>query len=187
MNIILASSSPRRTEILNLAKIKHQIIPSTCEEKIDPTLIPIEVVLSLAKMKALDVAKDHYNELVIGADTIVSIDNLILGKPKNELDAIRMLKLLSGRTHQVITGVAIIYQNQVEVFHEITSVTFSKLSEEEILNYIKEENVYDKAGSYAIQGIFCKYITKIDGDYYNVMGLPIAKLYQKLKEYTNEI
>lgn len=181
MSIILASASPRRTEILELAHIKHIVIPSSCEEIIDETLTPAETVQSLAIQKALDIYKQYPNDIVIGADTIVVIDNQILGKPKNEEEAIAMLSKLSNRTHKVITGVAIYSKDEKIVFAEETLVTFKELTKENILEYIHSENVYDKAGAYAIQGMSCRYIEKIDGDYYNVMGLPISSVYEKLK------
>ncbi|MFR7881816.1 MAG: Maf family protein [Christensenellales bacterium] len=187
MNIILASNSPRRTQILTLAQIYHQVVPSACEETIAQNLEPYEVVESLSYQKAADVAKKYPNDIIIGADTIVVIDNQILGKPKNEQEAILMLEKLSAKTHHVITGITILSKNRCKTFHEITKVEIAQLSKQDITTYLKEENVYDKAGSYGIQGIFCKYITKIEGDYYNVMGLPIAKVYKELKEFNNEI
>ncbi len=183
MAIILASASPRRTEILSLAHIEHKVIPSSCEETIDPTLTPSETVQSLAIQKALDIYKNHQDDIVIGADTIVVIDNKILGKPRNKEEAIEMLSTLSNRTHQVITGVAIYSKKEKEVFAVETYVTFKELTKENILEYITLENVYDKAGAYAIQGMSCRYIEKIDGDYYNVMGLPICELYTKIKKH----
>lgn len=183
MKIILASSSPRRNEILDLVGIKHETIPSSCIEVIDRSKSIEEIVKSLAYQKAMDVFKNHNDDLVIGADTIVKVDNEILGKPKGEADAIRMLHLLQNKTHEVVTGVSIITKDKQETFYETTFVTFLPLSDEEITNYLKNENVYDKAGSYAIQGYAAKYISKLDGSYYNVMGLPIATLCQKLKEF----
>lgn len=161
MKIVLASGSPRRTQILSLAHIEHIVIPSTCVEVIDKGLKPIEVVESLSLQKAKDVARNNKDALVIGADTIVTINGKILGKPHNEEEAIEMLTTLSNTTHQVVTGVTFIYNDIIKTIHEITEVTFSKLSTEQIKTYINEENVYDKAGAYAIQGTFCKYITKI--------------------------
>lgn len=187
MNIILASSSPRRTEILNLANIKHLVVPSTIEEVVDQKQSPAQIVKSLANQKAHFIAQKYPYDIIIGADTIVVVGNVILGKPKNQEDAIRMLKLLSGKTHKVITGVSIISPNKEKSFAVTTTVDVAKLNQSQILQYLEEKNVYDKAGAYAIQGAFCKYILKIKGDYYNVMGLPIAKVYEELKEYTNEI
>ena len=180
MNIILASKSPRRVEILNLAQIVHQSIPSNKEEKIVAGCSPEQVVTMLAVQKASDIAQNHFHDVVIGADTIVVIDQNILGKPHTEKEAISMLQQLSGRTHRVMTGVCVINQTTKDVFVETTEVTFSPLSQAEIINYIHTEQVYDKAGSYAVQGSGCKYIEKIQGDFYNVMGLPICKLYQLL-------
>ncbi len=187
MNVILASNSPRRTEILNLANIKHLVVPSNYVEKIDFTKSCHQIVKSLAYGKAKDVAKRYPNDIVIGADTIVVCDECLFGKPKDQIDAIKMLQKLSGKTHKVMTGVSIIFPTKKTTFVSYTYVTFNNISLDEIKTYLNEENVYDKAGSYAIQGAFCKYISKINGDYYNVMGLPIAKIYQKLKEYENEI
>ena len=187
MSLILASNSPRRTEILTLAKIKHQVIPSTCQEIIPQGLSLFEVVEHLSYQKASDVAKHHPNAIVLGADTVVAIDDKILGKPHNEQEAIWMLQSLSGKTHQVVTGITMMYQDKVKTFHEVTEVEVVELTIDQILHYIQEENVYDKAGSYAIQGSFCRYISKITGDYYNVVGLPICRIYQVLKEFEHEI
>lgn len=185
--IILASASPRRTEILTLGNIDHKVIPSTCKEEVDNTLKPFEVVESLSYQKAYDVYKKNESDTILGADTIVVIDNIILGKPKDEDDAIKMLKMLSGKVHEVITGVTIMNKSQIKTFHEITYVYVNELTDCDILNYIEEENVYDKAGSYAIQGIFKKHISKIEGEYYNVVGLPLKRLKKELKEFNNEI
>ena len=181
-NIILASGSPRRTEILTLAKINHKVIVSDHEEKIDLSKKPIEIVKELAYQKANAVFEQHKDSIVIGADTIV-VQEGILGKPKDRSDAYRMLKKLSKKTHQVITGVAVISSEKIERFAEVTNVTFTEMTDEEIYEYIDSENVYDKAGAYAIQGMAAKYITKIEGDYYNVMGLPISKLTSVLKTF----
>ncbi len=187
MNIILASNSPRRTEILTNANIQHIIIPSKCEEVVDEKLLPYQVVESLSYQKANDVYISNPNDLVIGADTVVVVENVILGKPKDKNDAIRMLSMISNRCHQVITGVTIIYNDTVNTFHEVTNVFVKELSLNDINIYIEEENVYDKAGSYAIQGIFAKYINSYDGEYSNVVGLPINRLKKELKEYLNEV
>lgn len=182
-NIILASGSPRRTEILTLAHIKHIVIPSTCEEKVGANLMPIEVVESLSYQKAKDVFDKNHDSIVIGADTIVTINGIILGKPKSQEEAIKMLSMLSNNTHQVITGVTIIKEGKVKTFHEITNVKVKALSKIDIDEYLSNEYVYDKAGSYAIQGMFSKHINSISGDYYNVVGLPISRVYQELKEF----
>ena len=185
-NIILASGSPRRTEILNLAKIKHTVVVLEHEEKIDLAKKPVEIVKELAFQKANAVFEKYQDSIVIGADTIVVQDE-ILGKPKDRADAYRMLKKLSKKTHQVITGVSVISSEKVERFAEVTNVTFKEMTDEEIYEYIDSENVLDKAGAYAIQGMASKYISKIEGDYYNVVGLPISRLSSVLKTFDKNV
>ena len=179
--IILASASPRRTELLSLAKIKHEVVVFDHEEVIDNNKSPIEIVKDLAYQKANAVFEHYQDDTVIGADTIVVLDE-ILGKPKDRSDAYRMLKKLSNKTHQVITGVAILSKEKKVNFAQVTHVTFRHMTDDDIYEYIDSENVYDKAGAYAIQGMAGKYITKIDGDYYNVMGLPISKVAEELEK-----
>ena len=184
--IILASASPRRTEILSLAKIKHRIIVKEHEEIIDNNKTPEDIVKNLAYQKAYAVYKDYEDQIVLGADTVVVLDE-ILGKPKDRNDAFRMLKKLSNKTHKVITGVALLSKDCKRTFSETTNVTFRKMTDEEIYEYIDNENVYDKAGAYAIQGMASKYISKIEGDYYNVMGLPISRVCLELEKLTTHI
>lgn len=179
--IILASASPRRTEILTLAKINHEVIVKDHKEVIDQTKTPIQIVKSLAYQKAKAVFDDYQDDIVIGADTIVVCDK-ILGKPKDRLDAYKMLKMLSNKTHQVITGVAILSKERISNFAEVTNVTFKEMSDEDIYEYIDSENVYDKAGAYAIQGMAGKFISKIEGDYYNVVGLPMCRVSEELRK-----
>lgn len=182
MNIILASQSPRRTEILSIAGIKHQVIPSHAEEIIDESL-PIELVPeSIAFQKAMDIYKTHEDDVVIGADTIVVSNNQILCKPKSKEDAFSMLKSFSNNVHEVITGVCIISKKEIKKFHVITKVYVDNLTDEQINDYIETEDIYDKAGAYGIQGIFMKYIKKIDGSYQNVMGLPIFEVCKALEK-----
>lgn len=185
MNIILASKSPRRTEILSMMNINHLVVPSKEKEVIDPSLKPTEVVMSLAYQKAKSIAVNYPNDLVIGADTIVVINNEILGKPKDYNDAVRMLSLLENNTHQVITGVSIIKGNYIDTFHVVSNVTFKPMTKEDIDNYINLENVYDKAGSYAIQGEHATFIDHIEGDYYNIVGLPKDELQKHLDKVAN--
>lgn len=182
MKIILASNSPRRKELLGLTKYDFTIKTKEVEEKLDKTLPVTKQIENIAYSKAKEVAKEHNDSLVIGADTVVVVNNQILGKPKDKDDARRMMELLQNNTHQVITGVALCYNDNVELFHEITDVEFYPMSKEEIEDYINLDDIYDKAGAYAIQGDAALYIKKINGDYYNVMGLPIAKLYKKINE-----
>ncbi len=182
MEIILASNSPRRKELLGLTKYKFTIKTKEVEEILDKSLPVTKQIENIAYSKAKEVALEHKNALVIGADTVVVVNNQILGKPKDKEDARNMMKLLQNNVHQVITGVALCYNNSVELFHEITDVEFYPITEEEIESYIMIEDIYDKAGAYAIQGDASLYIKKINGDYYNVMGLPISKLYKKINE-----
>jgi len=182
MNIILASKSPRRTEILSLMNIKHIVIPSKEEEKIEKQLSPIEVVKSLAFQKANSIAKDHPDDLVIGSDTIVVVNNEILGKPKDYQDAVRMLQLLQNNTHQVMTGVSLIKGNYIDTFVDIADVTFNKMTEEDIKKYLETDKPFDKAGAYGIQDEHANFVQKISGDYYTIMGLPKEKLQIHLNE-----
>lgn len=189
--ITLASASPRRSELMTQAGFSFTIIPSTIEET---TLsdTPDKVVENLALQKANDVyrtIKKNYEGkdfLVIGADTIVCYNGEILGKPEDEQEAFDMLKLLSDRTHQVYTGVAILYRcdgaKQTYFFHEKTDVTFCSINDYELKDYISTKDCMDKAGAYGIQGPFAKHIKGIHGDYFNVVGLPISKLYHELKK-----
>lgn len=182
MNVILASKSPRRTEILNLMNIKHIVIPSKEDEKIEKQLSPEEVVKSLAFQKANSIAKDHPDDLVIGSDTIVVINNEILGKPKDYQDAIKMLTLLQDNTHQVMTGVSLIKGDYVDTFVDIADVTFNKMTQEDIKNYLDLDKPFDKAGAYGIQDEHANFVQKINGDYYTIMGLPKEKLQNRLNK-----
>lgn len=183
MNIILASKSPRRTEILNLMNIKHMIVPSQEEEVIDKQLPPKEVVKSLAYQKAASIAKLYPNDLVIGSDTIVVIGNEILGKPKDKQDAIRMFEQLQNNTHQVMTGVSLIKGNNIDTFVDIANVTFKCMTKDEIENYLDSALPYDKAGAYGIQDKEAKFVEKIEGDFYTIMGLPKEKLQKHLTKF----
>ena len=180
--IILASKSPRRRELLAQAGYEFDIVPSEKEEVMDGGTKE-DIVIHLARVKADDVYGrfKEQNPIVIGADTIVVYEKEIFGKPKDEADAAHMLKILSGKTHEVMTGVSIMSDNKEISFCEITKVTFYEMTEQEIKEYISTGDPLDKAGAYGIQGIFAKYVKEIVGDYYNVVGLPIARIYQKIK------
>ncbi|MCD8156284.1 MAG: Maf family protein [Clostridiales bacterium] len=191
MRIILASASPRRRELLARLGMDFEVIPSKGEEVITKE-IPAEIVTELAVQKAQAVAKLLKNRaeediLLIGADTIVVNEGKILGKPVDEEDACRMLRALSGRTHQVYTGVCLIYrcrdEERTHTFYEKTDVDFFPMSEQEIRDYVATGDPMDKAGAYGIQGVCGKFIRGIQGDYNNVVGLPIARLYQELKGF----
>ena len=188
MKFILASKSPRRREILKTINLDFKIIPSTIDESqilIDKN--PKKYCLQLAKLKSKDISNRYHNYTVIGADTIVVIRDQILNKPKSLQDAKRMLSLLSDKTHQVITAVSIRNKelNIKEDFIETTSVTFYKLTDDEILKYIDTYRPFDKAGSYGIQDGSNKFVKKITGSYHNIVGFPIAKFYQILKNKYN--
>ena len=197
--IILASQSPRRKELLEQIGLEFEICPVKGEEIITKT-VPEEVVMELSKQKAEEVAamvssfgEEHKDIttpsdlLVIGADTVVAYDGKILGKPVDEADAKRMLSMLSGNTHSVFTGVTLVLIDKSGragelVFYEKTNVKMHEMTEAEIDRYIATGEPMDKAGSYGIQGKCAIYIEKIDGDYNNVVGLPITRIYQELKK-----
>ncbi len=183
--LILASGSPRRKEILEKYNIKPIIVKSDIEEKISEGEMPEQIAMSLALHKALDVSKNYKNDIVIGADTIVVINGLILGKPANKEDAFNMLSMLSGKEHKVITGVALIKEvtNTKVIEYEVTKVQFRKLSEDKIENYILTGEPFDKAGAYAIQGIGAILVENIVGCYSNVVGLPLTKIDKLLYKY----
>lgn len=188
--IILASASPRRKQLLEQAGFSFTVKPSGVEETINGDA-PGEIAENLAFQKANDVYRqiraDYAGKdfCVIGADTIVCYDGEILGKPEDEQEAFDMLKMLSDRTHQVYTGIAVMLRQDGEkrtlLFHEKTDVTFYPIEDDELKRYIATGDCLDKAGAYGIQGPFAVHIKEIHGDYNNVVGLPIAKLYQALK------
>jgi septum formation protein len=177
--VILASASPRRKELLAYIISEFDVIPSGIDEM--ATGSPKRQVEMLAKDKAADIASQYPDALVIGADTLVAVDGQVLGKPKDTADAAAMLRLLSGRTHTVYTGVAVVGSGGTHTAVESTRVTFAPLSDDEITEYIATGEPMDKAGAYGIQGYGGKYITGIEGCFFNVMGLPLNRLYTILK------
>ncbi|MCE5315124.1 MAG: Maf family protein [Armatimonadota bacterium] len=182
-DIILASASPRREELLSLIFKEFWVVPSKFDEsKVPGDLSPAEQVVHSSLMKARDVSQDNPKSLVIGADTVVVVDEEILGKPRDRSDAARMLKLLSGRTHQVYTGITVIFRGKEHSGFECTDVTFSGLTDEVISRYISSGEPMDKAGAYAIQGRGAVLIESINGCYFNVVGLPVHKLSAILAE-----
>ena len=179
MRLILASASPRRKALLKVLGLEFDIIVSDCDEIIDYSLSADNIVKSLSLQKASNISKKAGNDaIVIGADTVVEYDNNILGKPKDYNDAVRMLKMLSGNTHHVYTGFTIIRTSDGKTVcdYDVSSVTFKKLTDEEIENYVKTNNPADKAGAYSIQGAASSFVDDLNGDYNNVVGLPIFKL-----------
>lgn len=184
--IILASNSPRRREILTQVDIPYTVMVSEIEEVITKQE-PEQVVMELASQKAMDVAKKVEEGTILAADTVVSIHGKILGKPKSEEDAYAMLMELSNCAHSVFTGVCIISKKEGVIvdnncFYEETNVYMREIEEEEVLEYIKSNEPFDKAGSYGIQGRAAAFIERIEGDYYNVVGLPIARVVKELKK-----
>ncbi len=187
MNIILASASPRRREILENTNVKFDIISSSIEELVLEGESPCQMVMRLAFEKGIDIASKRKSDLVISADTIVVLDNTVLGKPKDEKEAKVMITNLSGKTHQVITGVSLInLENDKKVIdYVISNVKFKNLSEDDINDYIKTKESLDKAGAYGIQGYGALLVEEIQGDYFNIVGLPISKLSDLLKVHFN--
>lgn len=184
IRLILASNSPRRRELLQNAGFQFDVRPSGIEETRLPSEPAEDFARRLARDKALDVARQSdAGSFVLGADTIVAINGEILEKPVDATDAARMLRTLSGRTHRVITGVCLVCAPQAVLAwaHETTSVSFRSLTEEEIGSYVASGEPFDKAGGYAIQGLASRFIPRIEGCYFNVVGLPIPLVYEIVK------
>ena len=175
--IILASASPRRKEILSLLNISFDIIPAN----IDENVLTIKDIEKVAEDKAIEVLRTNPDKIVIGADTVVVVNNEILGKPKDLKDAKTMIKKLSNNIHSVYTGICLLSKEKKISGLCESKVFVTSISEKEIDDYIQQEHILDAAGSYKIQGIFSKFITKIDGDYWNIVGLPLNWVYEKLK------
>ena len=180
---ILASGSPRRKQLLNQIGLEFTVIPSDVDENFTLDLPPEAFTEHWAREKAKSVAKIHPDSLIVGADTIVVLDGNILGKPKDKKDSFNMLQSLSGKTHEVITGVSFISLEQEldHTFNERTFVSFNTLSDRDINSYIDIYNPLDKAGSYGIQDWFSVHIHRVEGCYYNVMGLPLSSFYSYFK------
>ena len=179
MHLILASASPRRRELLSLLGMPFTVRAADIDETMDPGKPPFDEVARVSRQKALAVSRDE-SDVVIAADTIVVCEGKVLGKPHSESQAADMLRLLSGRDHQVMTGCTILYKDGQETFTEVTSLHFRPLSEKEILKYVRSGEPMDKAGAYGIQGGAALFCEKLEGDYYNVMGLPVCRLYETL-------
>lgn len=179
--IILASGSPRRKELLAQIGVTFEIVKAEGEEVLT-TSVPTEAVKELSGQKAQEVAGKCDGAVVIGADTVVAADGQILGKPKDKEDARRMLRLLQGKEHEVITGVTVILREMQKTiqFAEVTKVHVFPMTEEQIEAYVESKEPMDKAGAYGIQGKFAAYVSGIEGDYNNVVGLPIGRLYQEV-------
>lgn len=182
-DIILASKSPRRIELFKKLNLPFSCITPDIDETMDLTFGLEKAVANLAYKKANSIIEKHPSSIIIGADTIVTISNNILGKPKDKQDAFNMLRLLSGKTHKVMTGVCILTDNRMESFCDTSEVTFHPLTDEEIEKYIETGEPMDKAGAYGIQGQGALLVKHINGDFYSIMGLPIARINQILHSF----
>ena len=187
MDIILASGSPRRKELLSQIGCSYCILVPDVDEHTDVPSHPGALVEVLSRRKAEAVhALEGDSPIIIAADTVVALDGDILGKPNDEEDAFRMLSALSGREHQVYTGFTVLQGGRAFTAHEVTAVTFRPLRPDEIRSYIATKEPMDKAGAYGIQGIACLFVEGIDGDFFNVMGLPVCRLQQMLRSIAPE-
>ncbi|ABB16164.1 MULTISPECIES: Maf family protein [Carboxydothermus] len=184
MKIYLASKSPRRQELLKKIYSRFEIIPPEVKEEVY-SLNPMELALTLSRQKAENVAAKIKEGVIIAADTVVAVEGKVLGKPRDEEEAYFMLKTLSGREHEVYTGVTLMElpQKREKSFVEVTKVWFYPLTDEEIKSYIDSREPFDKAGAYGIQGKGALFVAKIEGCYFNVVGLPVARLYRELREW----
>jgi len=185
--LVLASASPRHQELLRSAGISFEVQPADIPENALPGEAAKDCAERLARDKALAVARQRPHDFVLGADTVVVVDGQLLGKPTDAADAARMLRLLSGREHQVITGVCLVVDGQPSVASETTVVTVSELTDKDIADYVASGEPMDKAGAYAIQGIASRWIPRIEGDYCNVVGLPVALVFRMLREHAGEV
>ncbi|HYF79411.1 MAG TPA: Maf family protein [Symbiobacteriaceae bacterium] len=183
LDIVLASASPRRQELLRQVGLTFRVVPSQVDEQVSEPMQPGDLVKYLALAKAHDVAQREPGALVIGSDTIVVVDDRVLGKPQNRADAIDMLRSLSGRSHQVMTGIALVQGNRQLVDYEVTTVQFRPLNQGEIERYVDSGEPMDKAGAYGIQGRAAAMISAIAGDYFTVVGLPLSRTVQMLAQF----
>jgi len=179
--LVLASASPRRQELLRNAGITFEVQPAHIPEDPLPREAAKDCAERLARQKALAVAQKRPKDIVLGADTVVVVDSQLLGKPSDAADAARMLRMISGREHQVITGVCLVVDGKPSVASETTTVTVSELTDQDIAAYVATGEPMDKAGAYAIQGIASRWIPRIEGDYSNVVGLPVALVFGMLQ------
>ena len=186
MQLILASASPRRKELLGLFHIPFTIRVADIDETMDHTKSPFDEVARVSALKAKAVERQE-DDIIIAADTIVVCEGKVLGKPRDAAEAVEMLQLLSGRDHQVMTGCTVLRGQRAETFTEVTDLHFRSLSQKEIENYVASGEPMDKAGSYGIQGGAALFCTRMVGDYYNVMGLPVCRLGQVLRQMAPDL
>lgn len=183
MAIILASKSPRRQELMRLLGLEFTVLTEDVDERMDAALAPEDEVARVSACKAAAVLpQTSAEDVVICADTIVVLDGQIMGKPKDETEAFSMLRRLSGRTHRVLTALTVCHHGECRTELEQTEVTFRKLSDREIRSYIATGDPMDKAGAYGVQGSAAVFVSKLNGDYFNVMGLPLCRLTQRLRD-----
>lgn len=182
-HVILASQSPRRKQLLKNLIDKFDIIPSDADETLPDGATPAECAVEIARRKVFDIKEKHPECLIIGADTMVVYEDRILGKPRDKADAFDMLSFLSGKTHKVYTGIVVSMGEKTLSYAEETQVTFRALSRDMIENYIKTGEPMDKAGAYGIQDIGSILVEKINGDYFNVVGLPVCRLAKMLEDF----
>ena len=186
MHLILASASPRRQELLKVFGLPFTVRVADIDETMDPSLPPYDEVGRVSRAKALAIPRNA-DDVIIAADTVVVCEGKTLGKPRDEEDAKAMLRLLSGRDHQVMTGCTVLCGDRCETFTEVTNIHFRDLSETEIARYVASGEPMDKAGSYGIQGGAALFCTHMVGDYYNVMGLPLCRLGLVLRQTVPEL
>jgi septum formation protein len=181
--LVLASASPRRRELLRNAGFEFAVHPANLPEEQRAGEAAAALAQRLAREKAFEVFQQRPNDIVLGADTIVIVEDAIFGKPKNEQEALRMLRMLSGRNHQVTTGVCLTGAGFCDMASETTRVCMAPLSEDELRSYLASGEYCDKAGAYAIQGLASRWISRIEGDYFNVVGLPVSLVYRMLRAH----
>ncbi len=186
MNVILASASPRRQELLKLIFDDFSVCPADIDETLPDGISTDKAPVYLSEIKAKTICESNPDSLVIAADTVVISGDEILGKPVDKADAARMLKSLSGRTHRVITGCSVGKGGKIHSFSSVSFVTFYPLSDSEINDYIATGDPMDKAGAYGIQSGAAVFVEKIDGDYFNIVGLPVAKLKREIHNFLNQ-
>ncbi len=184
---VLASTSPRRKELVSRLDVKFEYDVPTCDETLDLSVAFHESIVDLAKRKALSVLEKHPDKLILGADTLVILEGKHLGKPQDKHEARHMLKQLSDKTHEVITGCAFVENGNIKTFYSTAQVTFDALSEQDIEDYIETQEPFGKAGAYAIQGYGARYVNRISGDYYAIMGLPINMVHKALQCYAEGV
>ena len=181
MRLVLASASPRRADLLRAAGIPFDVFPVDVDERFRPGEKPEHAGVRVAEAKAVAAADVHPDAIVLGADTTVVVDSEALAKPEDAEDAARMLRLLSGRSHDVLTGVCLVSEERKFVYVETTRVHMAAMEESEIAWYVSMREPFDKAGGYAVQGLASRFVAGIDGSYANVVGLPISRVYEVLK------